>query len=422
MNSLKLSSCASKAPFSSGTKFVQVMCLFTAPLLADAAFAQAWVVSPSISLSQEYEDNFRLDTDSPNDQVFTTVLSGEVEASRLTEVLDLRAFARYDAIHYEGDDDDLADKHNQFAGLGSLYRTELGEWELDGSYRRDTVERTLNVLIDPGEVIIDPGEDIDENLSRRQVRRERILIQPAWRRSLTELTEVELAYEFNDTSYDEPEGINFTDFTEHTVTGQLFRDITQRTTLNGIVDVNFYRGDEDREFDNYALSGGIDHEFSELLQVGAELGVRFTSFETPDEEDGEETGFVGSVYGERNAESNSTRLEYRRQVLPSGAGELLETDLFTVRLNQELQPNLGFLLQGRFFRTRSDVEGSTNDRYYASIEPGLRWALTQDWSVDFFYRYEWEERDVDDDSADNHVAFISLNYVLPTIGQELREQ
>ncbi len=395
------------------------MCLVSVPFLADAAFAQAWIVSPSISLSQEYEDNYRLESDSPTDQVFTTVLSGSVEASRLTEIWDLRAFARYDALHYEGDDDDLADKHNQFAGIGSLYRTELGEWRLDGSYRRDTIQRTLDILIDPGEVIVDAGEDIDENLSRRQVRRERVLLQPSWRRTLTELTEAELSYEFNDTSYDAPPEVDIIDFTEHTVAAQMFRDISPVTTLNATIDANFYRGDEDREFDNYSFLAGADHEFSELTRAGFELGFRFTSFDTRDE-DGDETGLVGRAYGERRTELSRVRVNYTRQLRPSGAGELLETDLVTLRLTQQLRPQLDFLLQGRFFRNRSDVEGSDNDRYYASFEPGLSYALTQDWSVDVFYRYEWEDRDSDDDSAENHVAFISLNYVWPTIGQELR--
>jgi hypothetical protein len=419
MNCSKPSFCASKARFQSGAKFVNMMCLVTVPFLADAAFAQAWVVSPEISLSQEYEDNYRLESDSPTDQVFTTVLTGSVEASRLTEIWDLRAFARYDAIHYEGDDDDLADKHNQFVGLGSLYRTELGEWELDGSYRRDTIQRTLDILIDPIEVIVDPGEDIDDNISRRQVRRERILLQPSWRRNLTELTEAELSYVFNDTSYDTPPEINIIDFTEHTATAQLFRDISLVTTLNATVEGNFYRGDEDREFDNYALLVGADHEFSELMSAGFALGARFTSFDTPGE-DGDETGLVGLAYGERRTESSRVRFEYSRQLRPSGGGELLETDLVTLRLDQDLRPQLDFLLRGRFFRNRSDVEGSNNDRYYASFEPGLRWALTQDLSVDVFYRYEWEDRDTEDDSAENHVAFISLNYVWPTIEQELR--
>jgi hypothetical protein len=421
MNFSKLSFCASapKAQFLSGTKLLQTICLFTVPFLADAAFAQAWIVSPSISLSQEYEDNYRLESDSPTDQVFTTVLTGSVEASRLTEIWDLRAFARYDALHYEGDDDDLADKHNQFAGIGSLYKTELGEWQLDGSYRRDTIQRTLDILIDPGEVVIDTGEDIDENLSRRQIRRERILIQPSWRRNLTELMEVELAYEFNDTSYDEPEEINIIDFTEHTAAAELFRDISPLTTVNATVDANFYRGDEDREFDNYSFLAGADHEFSELTRAGFALGFRFTSFDTPDE-NGDETGLVGRVYGERRAESSRVRAEYSRQLRPSGAGELLETDLVTLRLTQDLRPKLDLLLQGRFFRNRSDVEGSDNDRYYASFEPGLSYAFTQDLSVDVFYRYEWEDRDQVDDSATNHGAFISLNYVWPTLGEELR--
>lgn len=395
------------------------MCLFTTPFLAETAFAQAWIVSPSISLTQEYEDNYGLADDSPTDQLFTTVLSGTVEGSRLTEIWDLRAFARYDAIHYEGDDEDLADKHNQFAGISSLYRTELGEWQLDGSYQRDTVQRTLDILVDPTEVVINPGVDIDDNLSRRQVRRERILIQPSWRRTLTELTEVELSYELNDTSYDEPPGVDLIDFTEHTVVAQLFRDISPVTTLNATVDTNFYRGDEDREFDNYSLLVGADHRFSELLSAGFALGMRFTSFDLP-EEDGDETGFVSSLYGERRTELSQARVEYSRRLLPSGTGQLLETDLVTLRLNQQLQPNLSFLLQGRFFRTRSDAENSTADRYYASFEPGLSYALTPDWSVDVFYRYEWEDQDEADGSAKNHVAFISLNYVWPTIEQELR--
>lgn len=394
------------------------LCLLPlAVFFADTVHAQAWVVTPSISLGQEYDDNFRLSTDSPTEQVYTTVLSGAVEVSRLTEIWQLRAFGQYDAIHYEGDDDDLADKHNQFAGFSSIYETQRGELALEGSYRRDSILRTLNFDIDPGGVIIDPADDIDIDLVQRQVRRERFVIGPAWRRNLTELTELELAYEFQDTSYDDPEGLDLIDFYEHSGAVELTRQLTPLTSISTTVGADFYRGDEEREYDNYSLAGSAEHEFSQTTRGGAGVGIRYTSFDTPNE-DGDEIGAIGFIFGERRTQLARYFLRYEKQLLPSGAGELIDSDIVTLRVNRELRPRLDFFLRGRFFRNRSELEGSTADRYYFSVQPGLTWEFTRAWSLDASYRFDWEERDVDDDSANTHILFVALNYIWPALGQE----
>lgn len=388
-----------------------------AVFFADTVYAQAWVVTPSISLGQEYDDNFRLSTDSPTDQVYTTVLSGAVEVSRLTEIWQLRGFGQYDAIHYEGDDDDLADKHNQFAGFSSIYETQRGELALEGSYRRDSILRALNFDVDPGGVIVDPGDDIDVDLVQRQIRRERFIIGPAWRRNLTELTQLELSYEFQDTSYDDPEGLDLIDFSKHTVSAGLARELSPLTSITTTAAVDFYRGDEEREYDNYSFVGGVDREFTQTTRGGAGVGFRYTSFDTPDE-DGDELGVVGFLYGERRTQLGRYFLRYEKQLLPSGAGELLDSDLVTARVNRELRPRLDFFLRGRFFRNRSELENSSADRYYFSIQPGLTWEFTRAWSLDASYRFDWEERDIDDDSANTHIVFVALNYSWPALGQE----
>ncbi len=92
-------------------------------LFSNSAIAAVWLFDPKISLQQGYDDNFRLSTNSSQeDEVWTSELSGELALRGKSERLDVEALLRLDAVKYSGDDDDLRDRNNQLIGLSSRYK------------------------------------------------------------------------------------------------------------------------------------------------------------------------------------------------------------------------------------------------------------------------------------------------------------
>ena len=114
----------------------------------DAA-ADEWVIRPAAKLEQRYDDNYRLSISSP-DEVYTTRVAVESKLSRLTERAEADGLVRFDFIRYSGDTEELEDENNQLLHFSSLYRTsELNRLSIAGTYKRDTLLRTVEIIVDP---------------------------------------------------------------------------------------------------------------------------------------------------------------------------------------------------------------------------------------------------------------------------------
>ena len=83
---------------------LSLLALVTAFIVHPGADAAEWLAEPSISLRQEYNDNFRLSSTDP-DSVWGTKLDPRLRLSRRSDLWDLHANGRILAAWYAGDDD-----------------------------------------------------------------------------------------------------------------------------------------------------------------------------------------------------------------------------------------------------------------------------------------------------------------------------
>ena len=110
MNSSLKKICAKKRQKSLIKYFVVSMYLVA--FLSNSANAAVWLYDPTVTLSQSYNDNYDLATESSNEnEVSTSKLSGELAIKGKSERLDVKAILGIDAINYSGDDDNLNDKN-----------------------------------------------------------------------------------------------------------------------------------------------------------------------------------------------------------------------------------------------------------------------------------------------------------------------
>ena len=108
-------------------------------------------------------------------------------------------------------------------------------------------------------------------------------------------------------------------------------------------------------------------------------------------------------------------ISLKRDISPTGIG-VRQSDQLNVRARTRLSQRLTGTLRVQAFNTKT-LEGdiSSVDRTYYSVRPGLRWAMTRNWSVDGSYRYRRQKRELDSDAADDNSVFVSFNYDWPKI-------
>ena len=385
--------------------------------------AAVWLYDPTITLKQEYDDNYRLSTNSSNeDEVWTTTLTGELALRGKSDRSDIAALIRLDAINYSGDDDDLRDKNNQLFGLSGRHSvSDRNAFRLNARYRRDTILRNSQIDVDPGDtgafidedgVLIDDTTDLDVDLVRENIRRERFLITPGWNYLFDERTEISLDYTYRDLSFDNEESTSLVESEAHRFRGNISRRLSEKNTLVFEASAGYFEPDNNNDVDNYEATIELLRKFSKTFAMDFKLGGRYSEFDRGNKSD--DTGFVANVGATKRTERTRYRLFYRRDVAPSGSGNAVEVNEIGARAQHALTEKLDLNLKASWFDTDTLDSGidSSSDREVIRLEPGLKWRFLENWVAGASYRYR--ERDLDNDgSGDSNGAFISISYSPP---------
>ncbi len=393
--------------------FVIASCLVV--FLSNSASAAVWLVDPTVTLSQGYDDNYRLDTSSSNeDEVSTTKLSGELALKGKSERLDVKAILKLDAINYSGDDDDLDDRNNQSVRLTSAYRTtERNSLSLRGNYFRDTIARTTQSLFLPDDDIpFDPDQDVDVNLLRDDARRTRFTISPGWDYRLNESTSLGLGYTYSDLSFsgeDSNSSLNESDSQE--ITASLNRQVTERDRVTGRITESYYRPDNDQDVDTLAVTLEWVHKFSESFEMDFKIGGRDSDFENTQKSS--DSGFIGNIGATKRTDLTTYRINIEQRASPSASGNQVEVDEIRMDIQRRITEKLTFNFRGRYFdtETTNDTDSNSN-REYISLEPKLKWRFLPSWVVGAGYQYS-EEDLKDGGSGDSNAAFVNISWSPP---------
>jgi len=415
MNSISKKLCLQKRQ---GSLFMCFVCVASvSALFSNSAMAAVWLFDPTVTLSQEYDDNYRLATNSSNeDEVWTTKLSGELALKGKSERLDLRALLRLDAINYSGDDSDIDDKNNQSLRLTSAYKaTERNKFLLKGSFFRDTLIRTTRSIFDPlpdDGIGFDPNQDVDADVVRDSVRRERFRIRPGWNYLLNESTSLGLQYAYRDVSYsgdDADQGL--VEYDSQFIGANISKRVTEKDTVTANISESYYRPDNDRDVDTLAVTLGWVHKFSESFRMDLKIGGRDSDFENTEESS--DSGFVGNIGVTKRTDRTRYRVSIQRRESPSSSGNQVEVDEIEVNIRREISEKLSFGFDGRFFDTETTNNiNSNNNREYISLEPKLSWRFLPSWKAAAGYTYREEDLD-DGGSGDSNAVFIKISWSPP---------
>lgn len=409
-----------------------------ATLLALLAFPPAvpaaeWSAEPRISLRTGYNDNIRLTT-RDHDSVWEAALSPAIKFGLKTETSGISGDAGLAIRRFTGgsglESSNALDREDYLFSTDAFHNTRRSSFKANINYTRDS---TLDSELD------ETGNVIDDRATR-----DRISLGPSWTSALTELTRLELAYQFTNVDYSNDPGIaNLVSYKYHAATASLTRQLTPR--LQGTIAAGSTRFLPSTDFDSDTLSlqAGLTMEFSETLTSSFLAGQRRT---TSDSFTG--TGFcIGALPGATFPSCTggipiptglaNSEVETDSLVFSASITKKLETGSLSAALsrssspggNGELLDATRLVLRGEYkftetFKSSLDIEYTENETIvsrvgfvtnqqketFFRVTPRVAWRWSREWELAGQYQYAENDDPLITGTATRNAVYATLSY------------
>ncbi len=370
--------------------------------------------TPLINLSGEYSDNvFFTRTDKDEDLVFN--ISPGLELNYASELLDLTSFGMVRFIRYVSEDD--LDREDYFLNLRGRYKlSERLQFLGRLNYRQDyTIESRTFDLLDTNTIdtpIVDP--EIERGIERFLSERKRYNGFASLDYKLTELSTLNLGYNYLKTDYDLKDN---TDFEVNDVSLRYMRQLAgQRDRIGARLTYN-QRTSDVSDIDTYGTGLIWYHYFTETISLYTDIGLRYTeeSFKNSDEKDDNWNG-TAHLRLRRTGETNVMNIGLRQNLQTSSTGTSANVSRLYWNLRQTLSERFFLEVDGDFYVTRDDGDSFSDiDEVYFDIVPALRYLLTENHSVKLAYNYTIEhDRSLDKDrNKERNRVWIAFEFGFP---------
>ena len=363
------------------------------------AQAANWLIEGRAEVSAHYDDNIFMD---PDDElsVFGAILSPEIDIGGRSETWDVFLNTRLDFARYT--EDDSLDSEDVTLGLDSSYRTQLGTWEFDATFKR--LNTRTSELTDTGRVDAG-GERLEYELL------------PSWSYILTPRDSIFVNGGWNQAFFDEA---TLDDFTEYFAGAGWNHRLTEQDDITLSAFASHFENDDvdGNENDTIATQVEWHRVFSDRLETRLAIGPRYV---TTDSATGgmvvtdSSFGFIvdGSVDYDLD-ERTSISGNVSRSVDASGGGSAVERDIVGLSIRHQYEPRLSFSLAASYQTNRdpNDEDDNQDDRDYISIEPSVRWEFERDWFLSGSYRFRTQEL-ASESRAYSNAVFVTVSYRIP---------
>jgi hypothetical protein len=392
---------------SPGNLATALLCLLSIIFFPRFLAAAEWSVAPIVTLGVGADDNPALTT-GPSDTNSFIFISPRINWIRKTEISSVDLGMSLNATRYSGNE--AEDTDSQDLSLSSFFQTtERTKWGFDGSLRRDTLFRTIQTTPDTGDL-----RDIDIALVDQKVRRKWLAAQPSWDYALSERSSLGLRYGITDVSFSNTLGTDLVDYKDHILSATYSHRITGQDDLNLVVNHLAYRPAETgTKSDTTQLLVGVSHVYSETSRGRFLVGSGKTT-ETLTTVTEESTNFLLEAGMLQRSELTTFEGVISRDVQSSGIGRTVMSNQLRVYMSRKISPMLSFLLRANVLRNEV-LEGSDPDidRRYYELVPALSWRWRPEWAFGAEYRYRSQKFDVNQETAESNMLFMSATYAWP---------
>ncbi|MEZ5543260.1 MAG: hypothetical protein R3F42_14660 [Pseudomonadota bacterium] len=378
------------------------------PLLAPAA---EWSIEPKISLRAGRDDNIRL-TAAAHSPVWETTLSPSAKFGVATETSGLTGDAMMAIRRYTGgtgrERGSVLNREDYHLGTTAYHNTEADNLKATLDFTRDS---TLDSELD------ETGQVTDNRVTRQK-----LALGPSWSRLLTELTRLELSYQFNDVNYKNDPGRNDQiDYRYHVANASLIRQLTPR--VYGTLTAGYSNYQPETNFDSVTVSlqAGLTTNFTETLQASFLAGQRKTTSDTvPSVSASGKFDSTSAIYTAsitKTLETGSLSASVSRYSYPSSLGELLDSTRLALKGDHKLTETLRTSLRVEYVENETIVSRgvtvpSQDKETFLRISPKASWRWSRTWELEGEYRYVDNDDPVSGTATRNSV-YVTLTYKPP---------
>jgi hypothetical protein len=392
-----------------------LLALLSCPCIASAADV---TLVPSIRLRGEYDDNVafrRVFVESD----YVAITTPAVTLDYKSELLNVNSRAALAFLRYA--QDDSLDTENHWYGAEGTYRPRE-RWELraGASYIKDTTLQSE--LEETGLVTLRQDRD-RYNLGGGATYR------------LSENSDVGFDFTHQSTKYEGPS----LDYDYNAVFFQYNRQLSSLRDVFTIQPYYEYYKSDANQVDNYAVSLGWTHSFSETLSLTAFLGVRYTKVEyklvgsqlvfdasllpafpfrlefTEVEEKDSNWNGVGNISLQKTGETYWIRGGYAHSLGYSSTGDPLNIYRGYVNFSKTVHSRLSVGISASAIVTKSEGRVSREDSRYFSVTPTVNYSLTENHVLQagYSYAYRRDKTVPDNQTYDRNRIWVSLNLRFP---------
>ncbi len=380
----------------------------------------AWVIEPNAEFRSAAEDNPSLQSEGNEDSGVITTTTVQASVRNITEVSQTAAVVGLSYQSYTGLEN-IDDQDDQFLDLAYRRTTERGGFAMQVNARRDALYRSTRPINNPfagdvetevdedlGDVVAD--DDVDARTVEVQLDRTVVRATPSVSFRLNPRTNATLSYQYYQVLYsdeDQAASIGAQETKSQAVSGALNRQLSERTSLLLNVGASKFDPEFNEESKTYTATVGISRQLTERTSLSLSAGANRVDVDNGNED----TGFSTDITLNRRLNNGTLRASIGRSIYPSSFGAVVESDRLTVLYRQRMSQRLAASLRVRAFSTTNDNDDfSLNNRDYVQLTPEITWAMTENWQVAGGYQYEYQDRDVNENDAENHAVFLSLRY------------
>ena len=384
---------------------IQLLLLNVLLLLLPSGVLAEFNLTPSLTVREEYNDNIYFDYSDAIDDFITTVSAG-LELTERTEQLDLSLAGTVSPFFYA--DNSAWDDVDQIY-LGKI------------NYQ---VSPSLGVNANAG-YNVSNRQDRDvytTGLVLSNTRRKNQAYGVGFDYTLTELSAMGVFFNYSKSKWDE---VNFLNQNEKDYSTGLnyTHNLNQwwdETT--GRLNVGFDRMEyETSDTNNYSGTIGIQHGFSQTINLLVDVGVRYTDadFLSPQSGEDNNTSFGGTGQAVLEIQGELTRgsVSIRHGITPaSGRGRTVQRSEAVLNLRRRLAEKLTIGIAAGFYHNRADKDEFSaseidEDAYY--IQPLIQWEIFERFKLQAGYGFTY----IDDHAASNdrkqNMVYLQAGYEIP---------
>jgi hypothetical protein len=388
-------------------------------MLGAAARADEFKLTPSVTVRQEYNSNIFFDASNEKDDLITRVKPG-LELIERTERLNLR-LAGFAIPYVYWENDELNSVDQDYSGRADYRLTPLVSVGASAAVRVDH---------QPDRDIYTTGLAYSDNRRIQQRYGGNLGYQ------FTELMAASVAYDY--TREDWRTGNSNTDledYDSHALTLGLSRELgAARGVTLGLVNAGWaHYNYETSDTDYYFGTVGVKHRLTEIFNVTADIGARYTdsSFDVQqlaivppgvlavvtEKKSDSGWGGIGHLAVEYAGEKTRASLGASHDVTAaSGSQGVVQRTGLTLTGGHLLTEKLRLGTYAGIFRNKSgenQFSGEKIEEYSYSASPSLRWEFYRDVTLEAGYSFTYLDDQAGDQGSVRHLGYVQIAYGLP---------